>query len=221
MNKTHIYFVPGLAASTKIFEHISLPNEKFELHFLEWIIPLSSNESIESYAQRMCNFIKHKTPVLIGVSFGGVMVQEMSKLIDCKKVILISSIKNRNELPTRLKIAQKTKAYKLFPTKIIENIESYEQYFLGDYLKKRAELYKKYLSMRNASYLEWAIYNILHWNQSVTIPAENIVHIHGTKDEIFPIKHINNAIQIDNGTHIMILNKAKTISKILKKECFL
>lgn len=217
MAKTHVYFVPGLAANAKIFDFISLPKSYFELHFLEWKLPLSVNESIESYAKRISENIIHEAPILIGVSFGGVIVQEVSKIINCQKIIIISSIKNRAELPNRLKIAQKTKAYKLFPTKIIENIEEYEQYFFGTYLKKRAELYKKYLSVRNSEYLEWAIYTILHWKQQESL--KNVCHIHGNKDEIFPIKNIKNSIEIDQGTHIMILDKAKTISKILEHEC--
>ncbi|WP_299835804.1 alpha/beta hydrolase [uncultured Tenacibaculum sp.] len=216
-NKTQLYFVPGLAANTKIFEYIKLPEEKFEVHFLEWILPLSVEETIESYAKRMCSFIKHENPILIGVSFGGVMVQEMSKQMSCEKVIIISSMKSNNELPVRLKLAQKTKAYKLFPTKIVENIEDYEHLFFGDFLKKRAELYKMYLSIRDANYLQWAIHNVLNWEQDYEL--EDIVHIHGNKDEVFPIKHIKNSIEVDNGTHIMILNKAKTISTILEKVC--
>ena len=43
----------------------------------------------------------------------------------------------------------------------------------------------------------------------------NIVHIHGNNDGIFPIKHIKNCIVIEGGTHVMILNKAKEISKLL------
>lgn len=219
MPKTHLYFVPGLAANTKIFERISLPEEHFELHFLDWMLPTSINESIEEYAQRMCTKIQHKNPVLIGVSFGGIMVQEMSKIIDCKKIIIISSVKSNKEFPKRFKLVQVTKAYKLFPSKVISNIESYERYFFNDYLKKRAELYKIYLSVRNKEYLQWAIYNVLHWKQEESIPG--IIHIHGKKDEVFPIKYIKNSIEIENGTHVMILNKAKTISEILKKECFL
>ncbi|MDP2541938.1 MULTISPECIES: lipase family protein [Tenacibaculum] len=219
MPKTHLYFVPGLAANTKIFERISLPEEHFELHFLDWMLPTSINESIEEYAQRMCAKIQHKNPVLIGVSFGGIMVQEMSKIIDCKKIIIISSVKSNKEFPKRFKLVQVTKAYKLFPSKVISNIESYERYFFNDYLKKRAELYKIYLSVRNKEYLQWAIYNVLHWKQEESIPG--IIHIHGKKDEVFPIKYIKNSIEIENGTHVMILNKAKTISEILKKECFL
>ncbi|MDO6744802.1 alpha/beta hydrolase [Tenacibaculum soleae] len=219
MAKIHLYFVPGLAACPKIFEYISLPKDTFELHFLEWLIPNSINESIETYAQRMCANIQHKSPILIGVSFGGILVQEMSKIISCKKVIIISSVKSNKELPKRLKLALITKVYKLFPSKIIANIEKYEHYFFNDYLKKRAELYKIYLSVRDPNYLQWAIYNVLHWQQNKVLA--NIVHVHGKKDEVFPIKHIKNSIDIENGTHIMILNKAKKISKILEKECFL
>ncbi|MCH2033452.1 MAG: alpha/beta hydrolase [Tenacibaculum sp.] len=215
--KTHLYFVPGLAANTKIFEYLTFDESLFEAHYLDWIIPLSIDERIESYASRMCELIEHKNPVLVGVSFGGVMVQEMSKIISCQKTIIISSIKSNKELPTRLKFAQKTKAYKLFPTKIVENFESYEHLFLGDYLKKRAELYKMYLSIRNATYLDWAIHNVLNWKQDTEL--EGIVHIHGNKDEIFPSKHIKNYIEVSNGTHIMILNKARVISKILEEEC--
>lgn len=209
--KTHLYFVPGLAASPKIFEYITLPEALFELHFLAWKIPLSIEESIESYAKRMCEEIRHPNPVLIGVSFGGIMVQEMSKHITCKKVILISSIKNNTELPKRFKIVQATKIYKLFPAKFFANIEDYTAYFLGDYLKKRAKLYELYLSVRNPMYLHWAIYHVLHWQQTESL--NNIAHIHGIDDPVFPIKNIKNCIEIKDGTHAMILMKAKQISK--------
>ena len=123
--KTHIYFMPGLAANSKIFEYTSLPEDLFELHYLAWILPTSIDETIESYAKRMCEFIQEKNPVLIGVSFGGILVQEMSKIIHVQKVIIISSIKNNSELPKRLQLAKVTKTYKLFPANHISNIESF------------------------------------------------------------------------------------------------
>ncbi len=212
--KIHIYFVPGLAASSKIFEFIKLPENKFELHFLEWLIPLSLSESIEEYAKRMSAYITEENPVLVGVSFGGIMVQEMSKHVNAQKVIIISSVKSKNEFSKRLKILQKTKAYKLFPTKVVSNIEDFSSIVFGRFAKKRIELYKKYLSVRDETYLTWAIDHVLNWQQ--TMPQKNILHIHGENDHIFPIKNIKNCIPIDNGTHIMILNKAKTINGILK-----
>ena len=212
--KTHIYFVPGLAASSKIFEFLTLP-EKFKLHYLEWLIPLSDKESIEDYAGRMAHLITEENIVLVGVSFGGIVVQEMSKHLNTQKVIIISSVKSIYEFPKRLRFIQKTKVYKLFPTKVITNIEEFSIYAFGEKAKNKVEIYKKYLSVRNSNYLNWAIYNVLHWQQKTT--SENLLHIHGTNDNIFPIKHIKNCIEVKNGTHVMILNKAKTISKIIEE----
>ncbi|QOD61184.1 alpha/beta hydrolase [Polaribacter haliotis] len=213
MEKTPIYFVPGLAAGPEIFENLELDLEKYSLHYLKWIKPLALEEDIDNYACRMSDEIKEKNPVLVGVSFGGIMVQEMAKFVNPRKVIIISSVKNENELPKRFKFAKFTKVYKFFPTVVVENFEEYARYFLGKSLKKKAALYKKYLSVRSKKYLKWSIYNIIKWKQ--LNPLDNIVHIHGTKDNVFPFKNVKNAIEIKGGTHIMILTKAKKITKII------
>jgi esterase/lipase len=211
--KKHIYFVPGLAANSSIFKYLNFPEERFELHFLEWLIPTSVNENIEDYAKRMAAFVTEENSVLIGVSFGGIMVQEMNNYLKLDKLIIISSVKCRNELPKRLKVIQKTKAYKIVPTKVIANIENFSMLAFGEFAKKRIQLYNEFLSVRDETYLAWAIENVLNWKQ--TKPIENMIHIHGTEDHIFPINHIKNCIPIEKGTHIMILNKAKAISKII------
>lgn len=211
--KLAIYFIPGLAASTSIFEYLHLP-EEYEIHLLPWLIPLSKDEKMEDYAKRMCESITIKNHVLVGVSFGGMMAQEMSKISKPLQTVLISSVKNHNELPKRFRLIKTLKAYKLAPIKLITNIEKFTIFVYG--AKKRGELYKKYLSMRDEIYLPWAIKNVLHWKQST--PDANIIHIHGNADGVFPIKHIKNCIVIEGGTHIMILNKAKKISAILTEK---
>lgn len=216
MTKTPIYFVPGLAAGPEIFENLTFDPEVYELHFLKWIQPLALEESISNYAMRMTEFIRHDNPVLVGVSFGGIMVQEMSKYVKAQKVIIISSVKSKNELPLRFKIANLSKAYKMFPTKLVSNFESYSQYFVGKKLQKRVKIYKKYLSERSEKYIRWSIKNIVRWSN--VHPTKNVIHIHGTEDHIFPISKIKNAIKIKGGTHIMILNRAKEISKILQEQ---
>lgn len=67
--------------------------------------------------------------------------------------------------------------------------------------------------MRDENYLPWAIHNILNWQQEE--PNPEIIHIHGNNDGIFPIKYVKKCIIIEGGTHVMILNKAKEISKLL------
>lgn len=215
MKKIPIYFMPGLAAGPEIFKKLTLDKEKYTFHYLKWMKPLDVEEKIDNYALRLSAEITEENPVLVGVSFGGIMVQELAKFLNPRKVIIISSVKSPDELPQRFRFAKFTKIYKLFPIKVIENFEDYTKYFLGKTLKKKADLYKKYLYVRSKESLKWSIYNIIKWEQIK--PIENIIHIHGSADSVFPIKNIKNAIEIKEGTHIMILTKAKKISKIIDK----
>ena len=207
--------MPGLAAGPEIFKKLTLDKEKYTFHYLKWMKPLDVEEKIDNYALRLSAKITEENPVLVGVSFGGIMVQELAKFLNPRKVIIISSVKSPDELPQRFRFAKFTKIYKLFPIKVIENFEDYTKYFLGKTLKKKADLYKKYLYVRSKESLKWSIYNIIKWEQIK--PIENIIHIHGSADSVFPIKNIKNAIEIKEGTHIMILTKAKKISKIIDK----
>jgi alpha/beta superfamily hydrolase len=206
MSKIHVYFMPGLAASSLIFERIKLPTEQFETHLLDWFMPLPS-QSLEDYAKQMADKVTHRNPVLIGVSFGGVLVQEMSKFLKPKKVIIISSVKSNKELPQRMKIAKTTKAYKLLPTGMAQNLEVLSKFAFGGVIKQRLKLYEKYMSMRDKAYLDWSIEQIINWNRVEVDPE--VVHIHGDADEVFPVKNIKNYIPIKDATHIMILSKYK------------
>ena len=183
------------------------------MHYLEWKKPISQEETLINYAMRMAGDVTHKKPILIGVSFGGILIQEMSKFIDAKKLIIISSVKSKNEFPKKFKFASVSKIYKLFPTSIVTNFENYSKFFIGKYLKKKADNYKRYLTVRDKTYIEWSIKTVLNWKQET--PIENILHIHGTNDNVFPIKYISNYEQIINGDHTMIIIKAKKISEII------
>ncbi len=215
MSKIHVYFMPGMAASSSIFERIQLPSETFEMHLLEWFLP-KKNESLKDYAKRMAENVKHEDVILVGVSYGGILVQEMKPFVNPKKVIIISSVKSNVELPRRMKIAKVTKAYKLIPTKLLENIELLAKFAFGSSIvKQRLKLYEKFLSVRDKSYLDWAIEQIINWDR--TEIDNEIIHIHGEEDEVFPIKHIKNCIKVKGGTHIMIITKYRWLNENLPK----
>ncbi|HLV39889.1 alpha/beta hydrolase [Xanthomarina sp.] len=210
----HVYFVPGMAASSLIFEHIKLPEAQFKTHMIEWLLPID-NELISDYARRMSTLIKHDNVVLIGVSFGGIIVQEMSRFLTVKKLIIISSVKTKYELPKRMKWARITKAYKLMPTNLVNNMDTLVKYSFGKTIKKRVELYKKYLSVPNNYYLSWALKQVVCWDQEAPIPGT--IHIHGEKDPVFPHKYMVDCITIKGGTHVMIINRYKWFNKNLPK----
>ncbi len=209
---THLYLMPGMAANSSIFEYISLPEDSYTIHYLEWFLP-EKNESIQAYALRMCDDIKHTDIVLLGVSFGGILVQEIAKHITVKKLIIVSSVKSNRELPKRMTLSRKLKLYKLLPTRLVEDIDTLAKYAFGASIKDRVALYKKYLSMNDRRYMNWAVKEMVCWDQ--VTPIEDVIHIHGTGDKVFPYKYINKAIFIEKGTHIMIITRAKWFNKYL------
>ncbi|MCG9972649.1 alpha/beta hydrolase [Christiangramia crocea] len=210
----HVYLMPGMATDGAIFENISLPPERFKVHYLKWEIP-EKNESLENYTKRILKYVKHENPVLIGVSFGGVIVQEMAKFITLKRLIIISSVKCSDELPPRMRFASKTGLFKLIPTRLADYVDFFEKIAIGDFLKTRAKLYKKFITIKDKQYLDWAIKNMVNWKCEK--PDERVIHIHGDKDEVFPIKNIRNAIIVKGGTHIMIINRFRWFNENLPK----
>lgn len=204
--------MPGMAASPSIFKNISLPELRFESHWLEWFVP-EKGMSLEEYASALCQQVRAPDPVLIGVSFGGILVQEMAKQLHCRKVIIISSVKCISELPRRLMFARYTGIHKLLPTGLVNNVEMLTKFAFGETVGKRLELYEEYLGIRDAYYIDWSIDQMVNWKQETYAP--NLVHIHGEKDAVFPIQYINNCIPVRNGTHTMIIHRYKWFNERL------
>ncbi|BDW91219.1 alpha/beta hydrolase [Flagellimonas marinaquae] len=211
-NKTHVYLMPGMAANSSIFEGIKLPEDQFTCHTLEWFVP-EKGMDLEAYAKKMCKKINEPNPVLLGVSFGGMLVQEMAKIMPVRKLIVVSSVKSKHELPKRMIFAKYTKVHKLLPTGLVNNVELLAKYAFGETVTKRLHLYEKYLSVRDKYYIDWSIDQIVNWKQET--PLKNTIHIQGEKDAVFPPSHIKDCILVKNGTHTMIIHRARWFNEHL------
>ena len=74
----NIYCISGLGADEKAFDRLKVNG--YSLHHLKWIPPLA-NENLSSYARRKLNDIKENNPIILGLSFGGMIAIEMAKQI--------------------------------------------------------------------------------------------------------------------------------------------
>ncbi len=206
--------MPGMAASPAIFDRVHLDENRFQLHRLRWFLP-DKGMTLHDYALKMCKKVDHPNPVLLGVSFGGMLVQEMARHLPTKKIIVVSCVKTKYELPKRMLFAKYTKVHKLLPTGLVNNVELLAKYAFGETVAKRLDLYEQYLDVRDKQYIDWAIDQIVNWNQ--TQPPKNLIHIHGEKDAVFPIAHIKECITVKNGTHTMIIHRAKWFNEHLPR----
>ena len=204
--------MPGLAASSLVFENISLKDSKYQLHRIDWIQP-NRNENIKSYCVRLSKKIKHKEPILIGVSFGGIIVQELDKILKVKKLIIVSSVKSHTEYPLVFKIARDYQLNNALPFGMFDNFIKFSLKLNINKLYKRIDLAERYLTERDEKYLEWAVWSLLNWKQDEY--RSDIIHIHGDKDKVFPVENILNCIKIKDGRHEMIILKAKWFNENL------
>lgn len=209
---THVYFMPGMSANPNIFEHISLPEDQYVMHWLYWIPP-DKNESIRSYAQRISTMVKHENVVLVGVSLGGIVVQEMQAFVKVKQLVLISTIKTKYELPRLMRFGKKSWLYRVLPMRLAKHYKLLHKLPLSRKIKHRLDLYDKYIGVYDAPYLKWGIKKVLFWDRETPLP--NLIHIHGDADKMFPIEYIKDCIVVPGGTHIMIINRFKWFNKHL------
>jgi len=213
MLKKEIYIFSGLGADERVFQQLDFSD--FDTTFIKWIAPLPK-ETIEHYATRLLDQITTAKPILIGLSFGGLMAVEVAKQIDVKKIILIASAKTKNEVPFYYRFAGHLGLHKLLTSKLLRSSNFLTNWLFGITLPSDKRLLLQILADTDPVFLKWAIDKIANWTNQ-TLP-KNIFHIHGTSDRILPFKFVAYDHKIENGGHLMTLNKADELNKILREQ---
>ncbi len=202
-----IYFLSGLGADESVFKALHLPG--VERVYLNWMEPLPK-ESIEAYAQRMADRITEPNPIIIGLSFGGMMAMEIAKLIPVKQLILVSSAKTRKELPPYFAVCSYVPLHKLLPLQTVAYSNTLMGFFFGVRTATQKEQLKNIIRNTTKGFNQWAINVLVNWkNQQINAP---VFHIHGNADKLLPLSFVRPDIIIEGGNHFMIMQKAKEIS---------
>lgn len=205
-----VYCISGLGADQRIFSHLEVPNVQFR--HLPWLIP-TTHEPIDAYALRMKAGIEGENPVLLGLSFGGIMAIEIAKHCPGATVILLSSIPNRQSLPRWMRLCGSLRLNRLMPKRPGKGLSRLENYFLGVETEEDAGLVKAFKEKSSPDYLHWAIDRILNW-QNEYRPGK-LFHVHGGRDRIFPIRNLKPTHIVPDGGHFMVNNRAAAVNALL------
>ena len=211
--ETKVYFISGLGADKRVFENLQIENP-LQYH-IEWEIPIK-NESLKNYCKRLIAQIDTSCAiVLIGVSFGGIIAQEIAKLISLKKIIILSSIKSEDELDWKLRVIGKLNLHKLFPARLLLFLNTLTaDYYFGIKSKEESFLLKKIIADTNLVFMVWAIDCCVKWKNNNEIV---LLHIHGSQDKVFPVSSIKNYVAIETTGHFMVFSKAKEVSNLINE----
>ncbi len=206
-----IYLLSGLGADKRIFDRLDLPG--FEVHYIEWIKPLP-DDTMKSYAQRLSTQIKSPNPILIGVSFGGMMATEIATQVAPEKVILISSARDSNAIPFYFRMLRYLPIHRWIPIRWIKKGNALQNWIFGITQNEDKELLRAILAATDPYFLRWAIHQIITWNKgSEPLP---IAQIHGDSDRLLPFRQAD--FPVPGGGHLIVHSHAPIISQWIREQ---
>lgn len=209
---TKVYFISGMCYNCSVFDRLRLP-EGFRKHYLEWYVP-RPDETLEEYARTLAAEIDTSRPfILVGYSFGAVIMQEMSHFLKPEKSIVISSFKRAEEVPNLFRAVRRTRLARKMPLKAFSSTEFVVSAFNRLVYHAPNRTLTRYMTQTDPVYIKWAVEQITDWVPNNR--CEHLYHIHGTCDQIFPFEHLCNVLAIEGGDHLMVVKRAKRVSSIL------
>ena len=155
--------------------------------------------------------------MLIGMSMGGMIVQEMAAITGAELVIIISSWKDADEMPIWIKQLRGTHPERIVSKKFIDRVLPLLYWQMGAESDEDRELIEQFARGTPIEKIKMQMNACLNWNGRELAPAR-LVHIHGDNDHLMPIGSIKRAIAVKGGGHFMVFNKAPEISELITKE---
>jgi pimeloyl-ACP methyl ester carboxylesterase len=205
-----LFLLSGLGADKRVFDFLDLSD--YNIHHVSWIPPLPK-ESMTAYAFRLLPQITSDKPVLIGVSFGGMIALEIAQLISVEKVILISSARSPKAVPSYLKLIPRLRLEKWLRPASFKKPNKIFFWLFGVTKKEHKALLAAIMKDTDEIFLMWAMYTITQWNNITS--SDQVIQIHGTKDRILNVQSAD--YLVNGGGHLMVVTQATEISSILKK----
>jgi len=212
--KTNIYLIPGQGSDYRVFQKLEFDTAKFEVKHIKYLLP-DEGMKMNEFAKKLANQIDtSKKFIIIGYSLGGMLATEMSSFLKAEKIIVISSAKSKDELPNKYTFQTKFPIYKLVNADLAKWGALNFQEIVEPDSKNEKEIFSSMLNDKNPEFLKRSISMIINWDREIY--PSSIIHIHGNKDNTLPIENIDFDYLIPDGSHMMVLTRAKEVSVVLK-----
>ena len=205
-----VYLLPGVGCDERLFTRLDL--QGIDAVKLTWP-PFAKGTTLAVIAAAMVEHVVRDEPhVLVGVSMGGMVAQELAALTQPRKVVLISSWTGPQEWPPLVRISAR------FGLPVLIRDWSMRMVWpLKRIIDRRTadidSLLWEMAVRQRAQQLRRGTQAILRWKGS---PWKGpLVRIHGDKDIVtplrFPVDHL-----VRGGQHVMVLTRADEVSRMLR-----
>jgi pimeloyl-ACP methyl ester carboxylesterase len=210
--KASLYAISGLGTDERIFSRIDWP---VPMTYLPWLQP-EKGESLSAYAARMAANITDPEPVvLLGLSFGGIVAQEIAHIRPVRQLLLLSTIKSPAELPFSFRFMRYLPLYQLSRGSWRIRALPYWAPRFGVQHQDEIELLAAMFGTFSDAYRMWSIRQLTRWNQP-SGPQAPFAHLHGSKDHVFPARYLKDATLISGSNHFMVYQQAPQVSEWIR-----
>ncbi len=204
-----VYFISGIGADYRLFTHIHLP-PGFEPAYIHWIPP-QKKEKLCDYAFRLTQQIDTTEPfVVAGLSLGGIMAVEIAKRVPPVCTILISSVPISHQLPKLYRFAGALHLGKLIPASFLK-FAAIIKHSIWMRTAAGKRLMRQVIRAGDNRFIRWALGAVLQWKND-TIPHP-LFHIHGSRDEVFPIRLTNPTHIVPKAGHMFVISHPNAIDQ--------
>jgi pimeloyl-ACP methyl ester carboxylesterase len=206
----NLFLFSGLGADKRVFDFLDLSG--YNVRHIDWINPLPV-ETLPKYAKRLSSQISGKNPILIGVSFGGMVALEVAKLVSVEKIILISSSRSRSAIPVYMRFIKNLRLDRLIRIRPIKRPNLILYWLFGVTAKEHKILLTAIMKDTDEYFFSWAVKTIPGWKNDND--HQNVIQIHGTNDKI--LAPLSADYLVAGGGHLMVVTHAKEVTAILKR----
>lgn len=209
---TLVYLFPGQGSDERLFKHLDLPPGYDTVH-ISYPIP-HKKEGLAEYALRFVEQIDTCSPyILLGVSLGGMICTELQDTLAPLHTIVISSAKSSRELPGRYTIQRHLRINRILPKGLIKASARVLQGIVEPDRKYDSATFRDMLKQKDPLYLKRTVDMIVNWDRSSY--SDQIIHVHGDSDHTIPIENVKYDYLLEDGSHMMMLTRARQINLLL------
>ena len=151
---------------------------------------------------------------LVGLSLGGIMSVEMAKRLNPVCTIIISSVPVSAHLPGYYRMAGQLGLGKWIPASLLKAATSVKHSLMLRPASNR-KLMMDIIRTGDDHFIRWALNAVLQW-ENAEIP-QPLFHLHGTRDEVFPIGLTKPTHILRKAGHMFLLYQADTVNRILSE----
>jgi pimeloyl-ACP methyl ester carboxylesterase len=211
-----LYCLPGLGVDHRIYDRCDFG--PLPITWLDWPT-MPKGSTLADYAHALLPAINAREEhVLIGTSMGGMVAQELSLTTGPWRTIIISSWKGPQERPWLLDLLGRLRAERMVNDFFMKHfvptvrVMRWKLGMEGGDATRHVQMMMERWSPRQ---LRTMIHACLSWKG---VHATNVLHLHGDRDALMPVKLARGAKVIAGGTHLMVYTKAQEVSAAVRSE---